>query len=115
MQILLTMVYVSVLTRAQKLRYGHNTWQSVQFRCQELESDTVMSKVQRHCKMMCTAQTAFARTCIERPPGPPDERQLTLVENWVQDVRGVSVGIGPKRWLPIRCFGTLQHSHARLR
>ena len=73
-------------------------------------AEAVVSIVQRHCKMLCRAQAAFALTCIERPPGPPYERQLTLVENRVQDVRGVSVGIGPKGWLPICCFGALQHA-----
>ena len=71
----------------------------------------LVSIVQHHNKMLCTACTAFTLTCIERPPGPPYERQFTLVENRVQDVRGVSVSVCPECWLPIRCFGALQHMH----
>ena len=60
------------------------------------------------------ARHSTALTCIERPPGPPYERQLTLVEDRIQDIGGVSVGICPKCWLPICGFGALQHMRFHL-
>ena len=74
-------------------------------------ADIKESIVQRHSNLVCTPDTANKLTCIERPPGPPHERQLTLIENRVQDVRGVSMGVCPKCWLTIRCFGALQCMH----
>ena len=59
--------------------------------------------------LLCMLQRAPALTCIEGPPRPPYERQLTLVEDRVQDVGGIPVGVCPECWLPIGCLGTLHH------
>lgn len=46
-------------------------------------------------------------TCVEGPPGPPDEGQRALVKDWVQNVRGVPVGVCPEHGLAEGGLGTL--------
>ncbi len=51
-------------------------------------------------------------TCIEGPPGPPDEGQRALVKDWVQNVRRVSMGVCPEHGLAEGCLGTLHPTTA---
>ncbi len=84
-------------------------------------ADEQVSDGKDHMSQACSMQVPLSRaktgddcevdgapTCIEGPPGPPDEGQGALVKDRVQYVRGVPVGVCPEHGLPEWSLGPLQ-------